>query len=656
VSCTALVEFGMTERQPLTEIVAQLISDYLGPAFPRPTPQSGSALNSAATGKIATLKALRDNIALCPNNFIRKRDLLVWQLREAIRTEFFQIHYPKPPTPKLLKLVITSEATLSDLEASQRPIYFPGARVAVPTEVGTHRAATTLQLRFKPHQQKTITEVLLHLDGPSGGSFQWVPSKILMLLSSCVPIPNPNQPPDARTQTPKALTSRASSTASRRKSVSTPVSGGASANGNSRTSRIRSRKSESRTNSRAHPTTSLPTSFLPRALRSTSPPPKKRLRSDFQSPVSYTTGALRKTLNAWSYCSEVAGSKIPINVQNSILENTLCIQSIIGRRRNMSLGGIIQYCVNWSGTPISAASWESRDALIRDVPGLVLAFDTSHPEEPSVCQVADGDAPKEEALGGGGKAKEVIDSTTNFPIPEYLDTPVLELNFSGMQLQIRQGSKGVLFIDGNEAKLDRKKKLAQFKSENPSGWEKVFLNNSTKFQEEPKMELISTSLKIKNADVLPVLQKSIDSHTANKRRPISYPKALGQVKSVNNAAIIPMDDILNSPDSWESYLGSLGLQCRDWHRSLLPHMPGVDKEAVQYMSNVAEMRWQEEENCKNERDRKCRVDIEEYTSKSRGSGRNSVEKKESRSVKSAEKEDIVDRSIVAAAMACAQLL
>jgi hypothetical protein len=153
--------------QTMSLQIARMISDYLGPHVAR------GGYNGA------TLNALRvrletGQVTDAPH------ETLCWQVREAIRTEFFKIKYPAPPSAGLLNLVTTTENLLTVYKTTPRPHYIPAGRVTVPVEAGlTRRTGTTLQLRFKteneqPTTDAKLTEALVHLDGEKGGAFRWV--------------------------------------------------------------------------------------------------------------------------------------------------------------------------------------------------------------------------------------------------------------------------------------------------------------------------------------------------------------------------------------------------------------------------------------------------------------------------------------------------
>lgn len=606
-------------------VFAQLITDYLGPNVPSTATNSiqpGESLNGKV---VATLPAMRDRLIADSATFNTRREVLAWQVREAIRTEFFKIQYPATPTPKLLKLVTATEALLTDFGAAQRPLYFPGARVAVPTEVGTHRAATTLQIRFKPVNGVTVTEVLLHLDGPRGGGFQFVSSTILMPLSACVPIRNPVLTSDARaTQQarPAPTQARTSTPRGRRGSGNASTTSGGSRSG--RSSRPRSK--ETRPSAVKLPTTNLPLSFLPHALRSSSPPPKKRLRHNVSTPISLTTGSVRRTLDVWNESSDALEAKVPLEVQNKVLENTLAVERLIGRRRNMNLGGVVEYCVKWSGAPLNAASWESRDSLMKDIPGLVLAFDMAHPNEPVKCltEVAEDTAKESEPVFieidcaiPKPASKQILDDATGIPIPNYLDTPIIELNFTGLQLHVRRDYKCSLFSSDEEAAIDRKKRILQFRKENPEAFVKIFANNSSEYHKEPEMvvepKLFVNAMVPTSGGLLPILQHSLESHKYGNRRPILFPRGLGQVLPRDVAMPVPDKDIINAPASWESYLMSLGMRCKNWERELLPDMPTASSQVKIFMEVAANVITDTCKNVRHERDRDTWIESTLYT-------------------------------------------
>lgn len=600
----------------LAHTVAQLITDYLGPSVPRVGPKAPGTGGSSLNGKVvATLAAMRDRLDTDAATFNSRREVLAWQLREAIRTEFYAIRYPAVPSPKILQLVTATEALLTEF-GPQRPLYFPGARVAVPTEVGTHRAATTLQIRFKPVNGVTVTEVLLHLDGPRGGTFQFVPSTILMSLSACVPIRNPVLTSDARRAAGQA---RPVAPRGRRAA--------GTSNGARRGSRPRAKESKIATAAAKVPMTNLPAAFLPHALRSSSPPPRKRLRRDVKAPVSMTTGSVRRTLDLWNEMSDTLDTNVSVEKQDKVVENTLAISRLIGRRRNMNVGGVVEYCVKWSGAPLEAASWESRDALMTDVPGLVLAFDMGHPGEPVQCstevddeELNEADAPINDVAVESVAPKSLdplLDDTTNIPIPLYLDTPLVELQFAGMELHVRRGGGYCLFSSNEDASMDRKKRMLYFRRENPEAFAKIFANSSPEYRPESKMVVESkpyaNGALPANGGLMPILQQSLESHKTGNRRPILFPRILGEAIPRDIAPPVPAKEIIRAPASWESYLMSLGMACKNWERELLPEMPTASERVMSFVETAAKAIEETRKKVRYERDRSKRIEVSIYT-------------------------------------------
>lgn len=184
--------------EPTPLRIARLISDFLGPSAPRRDPVG------------ATLTALLLRLQADTPYFANNPDQLAWQMREALRTEFFKVIYPTPPPRLLLGLVTNAELVLADPppRTTPPPFYFPGARVAVPTDTGSRRAATSLQIRYKTLNNTAIVEVLLHLDGPNGGGFQWVQAPALS------PLPTSLAQPAAPTTSPASTARKPSPNAS----------------------------------------------------------------------------------------------------------------------------------------------------------------------------------------------------------------------------------------------------------------------------------------------------------------------------------------------------------------------------------------------------------------------------------------------------------
>lgn len=395
--------------------IARLITNYLGANHPPPD-----------TLTLPTLNALRTRLTTNPAHYEAKPESLSWQTREALRTEFFKIIYPTAPSQRLLTLVTQSEMFLTPYMAAPRPFFFPGARVAVPTEAGSRRAATTLQLRFKKVGKDTVTESLLHLDGPAGGGFQWVQTSALMPLSVFtdpmkkpnIATPRPRKKPRAP-RAPRPRKPRAVPIPPVKVAVTKPVPtktvaaktlpGKAPLKLNPKPPSKPTTKSSAKSTKTTYvpqapkplPSTQASQStapapkalpkmtnvvarlarqeasgvHVPSALRSTSPPPKQRLLGEGRQ-VSHMSGCMRTSL---------AGGD---------LKNILGIQRLIARRMIVGRKERVEYFVKWSGVSIKEGSWEQREDLMQDVPGLVRDFDVRHPGE--IAKVREEERSEEE--------------------------------------------------------------------------------------------------------------------------------------------------------------------------------------------------------------------------------------------------------------------
>lgn len=575
----------MEPKAGIAQRIAQLITDYLGPSVPRTAvvarPGGATATVPPAVTSApgaANLTALRSLLDQDPATYNAHPQLVIWKLREALRTEFFKIRYPHPPSARLLYVVTTSEIFFTDYGNNARPFFFPGARVAVPTETGTHRAGTSLQLRFKKAEGRTVTEALLHLDGPDGGGFQWVQAQVLSLLAHYVPVRPVIARPLEPARPPANRGGRGGGRA-RARGTATAAAG--------RTARGRARARDSRPTATTAvvtrpPLSGLPAGYLPDALRSTSPPPAKRLRNGVSGPVSLVSGSLRRTLDLWTETPpDGKDDTAPAELQNKIVANTLAVERIIARRQNESLGGVVEYCVKWAGAPLSEASWETRGALMRDVPGEVVAFDTAHPREPVLTHATPKPTPAEEtpliemdcALNPL-RDTEVMDSRAQVPIPKYVDTPLLSLKFAGMELAVREDCKYSFYKNKKEAKADRKERKERFIRDNPVAAAKVYTLDSKEADDDHPMS-VAPRVDIPGNQLWGTLLRSAEAHKQNNRRPIPFPRGVGEVLPYAVAPPVPAEHIAMAPASWESYLMSIGMVCTDWERELVPEFPGV---------------------------------------------------------------------------------
>lgn len=615
-----------------------MVTEFLGPSYPR----------RDSVG--ATLNALRTRLETDTANFDSKRDILSWQVREAIRTEFFKIIYPAPPSPHLLSLVTRTEILLTDYTSTTRPFFFPGARVAVPTEAGSRRAGTTLQLRFKVVNNATVTEALLHLDGPNGGGFQWVQTPALTPLLPYHPGPRraitkplrttpparrgkprvPRPRPPKQTRPPRTRPPRPQQPRRVKPVVKPPVP---------------EKKLPPPRPTPPQGPAALPPTYIPPALRSASPPPRKRLRHNITHPISHASGALHKTFGV---------QQASLSASAAAIRNILAIERILARR---SVKNTVEYFVKWAGRPIRDGSWEIREALLEDVPGIVLEFDTKHPNPPKVVYrsdrprteaerekeytvkdtnvvskkgtviqttdetiVGESQSPvKEEATAvasvstpnttttsasavpsptttpdpatpssttqqtalpstapstgtnpvltdtvatstpqSAHPTKTYIDDVSGVEIPFWLDTPIVEIPFAGMILQVRRPDSYAIHNDAASVIRDTRKRQIRFKQENLQAAEKIF-------------PLVKSEAK-------QLIESTVRSQKAMGKTLIMFPRGLGHVSPGDHGSPFGKTEVTNAPMSWESYMYALGCVPNDYSRELPPHMPLISKE------------------------------------------------------------------------------
>lgn len=650
VAASATVPAKSPSHSSIALEIARLITDFLGPNYSRRDAVGG------------TLSGLRTRLETDSAVFDSKREQLVWQVREAIRTEFFKIVYPAPPTQALLNLVATTETLLGAYQLKSRPFFFPGARVAVPTEAGSRRAGTTLQLRFKVVAEKTVTEALLHLDAPNGGTFQWVQTPALTPLIAYIQpqgrVQKPIPPQGSRRAAPRPSRgisrsrhvprSRVGTVASRRKaSVAQKTTSASHASApapapavvSKLTAPIASAPTKASTAASPSPTTqppspppipptptslpppppstppptlpqppveptnigplALPPTFLPQSLLETGQPYQRRLREG-ASAVTFGSGSLRRALDV----KEDEGARDTAKK----IKRLIGVERLVARRKVEE----VEYFVKWCGRSMKEGSWERRAALMVDVPGLVLEFDTRHPDLPKVVCHSDRVKSEEEMRmkkgvrgsdveringeGTGiksgntsGKEEEknvmemvanamddieknstsselkiatskapttYVDEVTGIRIPPYLDTPILELSFSGMLLQIRQPNEYVLHNDASSASRDYKKRQSRFKQENLPLGGRLFLLSKTEAKS--------------------ALDASLRSHKAYGRHPIPFPRGIGHVSPADTGVPFSGAVVEAAPPSWERYFTSLGLHAKRFERNLPPFFPSID--------------------------------------------------------------------------------
>jgi hypothetical protein len=363
----------------------------------------------------------------------------------------------------------------------------------------------------------------------------------------------------------------------------------------------------------------LPPAFVPDALRATSPPPRKRIRTKINGPVSLCSGSVlsvAEVCGAQPSAPMLAGSTSPpvtsagdmqpevvslgeqlsahlsepvasrqargtsmrrgrMRSLNAMTAKVMLIDRLVARRENVSCGGVVEYCVKWTGIGWDGCSWESRDALLQDVPGLVLAFDTRHPEVPSKAIGQTREAPAAEAEGFFRRATQVEvpeQRESSRPpekrpaieepimVPSWFDSPFVELTFSGMTLHIRP-DEWTLFTESSSIVRDLKKRRVRFRQEFPEEFRRLFPIT--------KAELAA---KERN-DAKTVIEGNMKKRKHFGSYPILFPRALGTVIRNDLAPPVPRADIEQAPPSWEMYFTNLGLECTNWEREFPPDMP-----------------------------------------------------------------------------------
>lgn len=619
--------------------IARLITNYLGPNYNRRDAVGG------------TLSGLRTRLETDSVTFDNKRELLIWQVREAIRTEFFKIVYPAPPSQSLLNLVTCTETLLGAYHFITRPFFFPGARVAVPTEAGSRRAGTTLQLRFKIVAEATVTEALLHLDAPNGGTFQWVQTPALTPLIAYIqpqrrlqkpalpqrsrrpPAPRPQKGisrprPVSRNRVGAGTARRKAALAQKTNAAAaprTPVPAPAPAPSLAPalvpnvTSPVSTATTKGPTTINPLPPTpppasppppppppvepvptgplALPPTFLPESMLESEPPPRKRLREG-SLVITHASGSLRRALDAREGEGAMDAAKK--------IKRLVGVERLVARRRVEA----VEYYVKWCGRSMREGSWERRDALLVDVPGMVLDFDTRHPDLPkevchsnrvkteaeeiqmrNVTESSEAERANGESTIGKGEKKDVIeadenatsdvehynagseletassmpalnyvDEVTGIKIPPYLDTPIIELSFSGMLLQIRRPNEFTLHNDASSASRDYKRRQTRFKQENLSLAGKVFLLSKT--------------------EAKAALDTSLRNHKAHGRHPIPFPRGVGRVAAADTGIPFSKNVVEAAPPSWERYFTGLDLTAKRFERNLPPFFPSLDAKAA----------------------------------------------------------------------------
>lgn len=348
----------------------------------------------------------------------------------------------------------------------------------------------------------------------------------------------------------------------------------------------------------------LPPTYVPQSLLETGPSPRERLTEGGTRAITFGDGSLRRALG----CEEGEG----VGDVVARMKRVVGIERLVARRKVKD----VEYFVKWCGRGLRDGSWESRESLMIDVPGLVRDFDVRHPDVPKVVWRSnrvqseaeenqkrededkeedkekmevdtDGAAAEtEDGLhsgewndamqvdinqGSAGKksepepiikgkgteaSKTYIDDVTGMEIPAYVDTPILETSFSGMVLQIRRPGECSLHNDSASANRDYKKRQARFKQDNILAAEKLFPLSKT--------------------EARAALDASLRNHKAHRRHPIMFPKGIGRVMPSDTGIAFSAEVIESAPPSWERYLMGLGLRPKHFERSLPPFFPSMD--------------------------------------------------------------------------------
>lgn len=619
----------------ITREISKLISVYLA-----------STQQDESFG--GNMSAFRDRLEADASSFDSDRNILTWHVRDTIRSVFYRIKYPTPPSPALLLLVTQCEILLTNTTSVQRPFFFPGARVTVPTDTGARRMGTTLQLRGKIMGGKPVTEVMLHLDGPQGGEFPWVQATALLPASasaaaqasrraSAAAKPRSRESrsrggasarggrrgrkggrprkaskgelvgstegtasgfsPAGKSSnaTQKDTTSTAGASAGRSSAPSSARSAGLVAKSGGTTGRTtgasgRAPSSVGRTGA-GRSAAEVTTVSVPLDLVLASPPPRQQIVGDGRQ-VSHVSGSVRRALGS-------SGDNLSQDIVK--IRALLGVERLVARRNVKAEG--IQYFVKWSGRSIKEGSWEKRESLLEDVPGLVREFDIRHPEESKpvdptsdperkpaqMTSVTKPEAFMDKSMtvhrnsnqseeetkestnaengssygkmaGNGEKGQDetahYVDDVTGVAIPSWVDTPILELGVGDMVLQIRRPGDCVLHNDADAAARDTKKRQSEFKKKHV----------------ETAVQIFSLS----RSEARLAIEHGLRAHREKSQRAIPFPRGLGTVSPYDHGTPFALSDAFNAPASWDGYFAHLGMKCTDFTRNLPPYMPTID--------------------------------------------------------------------------------
>lgn len=174
-------------------------------------------------------------------------------------------------------------------------------------------------------------------------------------------------------------------------------------------------------------------------------------------------------------------------------------------------------------------------------------------------------AQKMSSLSNSGK--KYMDEVTALEIPSYLDTPILELSFSGMVLQVRRPDEYALHNDAASASRDYKKRQSRFKQESV-------------FQAEKLFNLSKTEAKS-------ALEASLRAHKAYNRHPIAFPRGLGHVVASDTGVPFTKESLASHPHSLESHLINVGLRPKYFERDLPQYYPTLDSNESQRVMQEA---------------------------------------------------------------------
>eukprot|EP00172_Hildenbrandia_rubra_P004679 Plantae.Rhodophyta-Hildenbrandia_rubra.ctg9955.p1 GENE.Plantae.Rhodophyta-Hildenbrandia_rubra.ctg9955~~Plantae.Rhodophyta-Hildenbrandia_rubra.ctg9955.p1 ORF type:complete len:547 (-),score=97.54 Plantae.Rhodophyta-Hildenbrandia_rubra.ctg9955:1772-3412(-) len=418
-------------------------------------------------------------------------------------------------------------------------------------------SATVLQLKYPIKPGQMANEALVHLDGPNGGGFQWVATPNCMLLEKyAAPYAYPQ--PMSRKQLSASEMRKYTRPAQKTEKVAPAL--------------VEVRKQEVSDPKEAKRKREM-------SERAASPPPRARLRRDVKGPVLMASGAL--------YDDDTDDEEVIIRGDNENEQveprrkrfkhpdNFEIISKIVARRKNKLRGplnreGVVEYLVEWSGYPDDAKlSWESRTALMKDVPAVVLEFDVRYPGRPAEVSIPVDKAVLADAYEKSdvqpnrnkvvGKRRKLAPGESPPPIPSYVESPLLDLSFSGMVLHLRPTGWN-LFSSPEDAQRDAQIRKERYKSEYPKFADCLF---------PPTIGDLADRERAKARE-----RETLENHKSGGRKKLyRWPRILGGVLLRDTAHPTSTMCIQRAPASWESYFLSMGLSCDNWERQYVPHMP-----------------------------------------------------------------------------------